>query len=331
MNVYINNGEKIPNDDICYIIAKGGIYLKKKLDLIESITPVDTISFLNEMATFAKINIPKIPSRNFAEIFSFFKEVYEMYRSEAIVLLFYNKNKKTYKIYVPDQTVSTASLDYKADISVKDHILIGTIHSHGGMSAFHSTIDVRDEKNFDGIHITVGDISKDVMFDLSATISINGMRVPVLPEEYIDGVKFIEYTPYFPQMFRPKFVEINGVKHYQNTVKTKHGYVLNRPLKEGKRIFKKEWLSRVKERQYNNLFGEDYFKMVRGSSNIDYHPNSVVGKNFTEGDKNVVEDICDSCAFRNLKVNKQNMKKYSEKDCKNNFEVDYGNFDFMEW
>ena len=101
MNVYINDGKNIPaEDETCFIIAKGGIYLKKKLDLIESITPVDKISFLEDLVPFAKLNIPKIPAKIFGSILAFFKEVYVLYKSEAIVLLFYNKSTKKYKIHI---------------------------------------------------------------------------------------------------------------------------------------------------------------------------------------------------------------------------------------
>jgi len=38
--------------------------------------------------------------------------------------------------------------------------LFGTIHSHAGISAFHSGTDDRDEIHFDGLHITVGNLDK---------------------------------------------------------------------------------------------------------------------------------------------------------------------------
>ena len=202
MNIYINNGVDIPQDETCYIIAKGGIYLKKKLDLIESLTPVDKISLLEDIPTFAKINIPIISTKMFGNILGFFKEVYRLYKSEAIVLLFYNKNKKSYKVFVPEQEVSRASLSYETTKTIKDHILIGSIHSHGSMTAFHSGTDVGDEAKFDGLHLTIGKVD-ETLFDVCGSIAVNGMRVPISPEDYIHGLESREYNKYFPSMFRP--------------------------------------------------------------------------------------------------------------------------------
>ena len=69
MNIHIYDSKKeIPKDETCYIIAKNGIYLKKKLDLVESLTPVDKISFLEDIPSYASLDIPKISSRIFGSI-----------------------------------------------------------------------------------------------------------------------------------------------------------------------------------------------------------------------------------------------------------------------
>ena len=47
--IQLDGKTEIPNDDICYILAKGGTYLKKKVGLIESLTPVKEISILDQI------------------------------------------------------------------------------------------------------------------------------------------------------------------------------------------------------------------------------------------------------------------------------------------
>ena len=45
--VVLNDGKsELPNDDIYYVIAKEGVFLKKKLGVMESLAPVKEISIL---------------------------------------------------------------------------------------------------------------------------------------------------------------------------------------------------------------------------------------------------------------------------------------------
>ena len=66
-------------------------HLRKKLDLIESLTPVDKISFLESVPKYAKLNIPKVPRKLFGDILTLFRQVYKLYHSEAVVLIYFNK------------------------------------------------------------------------------------------------------------------------------------------------------------------------------------------------------------------------------------------------
>jgi len=187
--VHVNDGSTpLPSDDICYIVAKEGVFLKKKMGIMESIAPVSNISILKSVETAAKMHIKKIPGGQFARVIAFFKEVYAKFRGEAIVLLFYDEDKKTYKIIPPHQKVSGAACDYNKAITIDGMKMIGTIHSHANMSAFHSGTDDKDEEHFDGLHITVGNVSSD---DVSITASIvaNGHRFVVQPEEYVERLE----------------------------------------------------------------------------------------------------------------------------------------------
>jgi len=318
MNIYLNDGTEIP-DETCYIIAKDGIYLKKKLDLIESLTKVDKISFLEEIPSFAKLTIPKIPTKVFAKIIGFFKEVYAKYKSEAIVLLYFNKNKKSFKIHVPLQEVGSASLSYKDITTVKNHILIGTIHSHASMSAFHSGTDVDDEEKFDGIHMTVGKINESSFFDLCGSIAVNGTRVPIFPDQYIEGLEEIQYTPYFPQMFLPGFQMINDEKVYNKTVKSSISYCLKVDNKEFK--IDPNWLLNVKEIERPIYqFSNYHYKLMEGKlvkvEDKEISKNGCIPPHFVfEDDK---ESICKHCIHRDEKIDFQ--KEIDNKDLKERFE-----------
>lgn len=187
-NVYLYDGKEVPKDDICVIVAKEGTFMKKKVGVMESIAPIDKVSFLPSIETMAKMHINKIPAQWFAKTVEFFRAVYDEHKSEAIVLPFYNEKTGQYRIIAPTQEVSGAAADYKRDNVIEGMTGIGTIHSHANFSAFHSGTDDSDEKNFDGLHITVGNVS-DKEFSLSASIVANGHRVIVDPEEYVDGIR----------------------------------------------------------------------------------------------------------------------------------------------
>ncbi len=197
-NVYVNDGnlKEFPSDSICYIVAKGGIYLKKELDNISSLTKVNKVDCLEELQSYAKLNLPKIPAEKFARIVDFFRKVYDEHRSEGVVILYLNPENKNIRIVVPKQEVGGASADYDADFTVENYERIGTIHSHANFGAFHSGIDTNDEENFDGLHITVGNVA-DKAVSISSCVVVNGERFKVAPEDYIDGIhkpvsRFIE-------------------------------------------------------------------------------------------------------------------------------------------
>lgn len=187
--IHINDGtQPIPDDDICYIIAKEGIFLKKNMGIMDSIAPVDNISILESVKATAKMNIKKIPGGQFARVIAFFSEVYKKYRGESIVLLFYDEIKRVYKIIPPHQKVTAAACDYDKGITLEGMQMIGTIHSHANMSAFHSGVDDADEEHFDGLHITIGNLQDDEV-SITASIVVNGHRFVVQPEEYVERLE----------------------------------------------------------------------------------------------------------------------------------------------
>jgi len=70
--IHINDGTKeMPTDDIFYVIAKEGIFLKKKLGVMESLAPVQNISILESVAKSARMHIPPLPARSFAKVIDF--------------------------------------------------------------------------------------------------------------------------------------------------------------------------------------------------------------------------------------------------------------------
>lgn len=259
-------GKALPEDPICYIIAKEGIYLKKNLGIMNSIAKVDSISILASIETSATMNIPKIPSKLIGKIFAFFREVYKEHSSEAVVILFYNSEKKVFRAVPPLQKVSGAGLSYDRNISYEGFDKIGSIHSHANFSAFHSGIDDSDEWSFDGLHLTFGHCGcTDNIYTVAASICSNKQRFVVDPLDYINGIApVVQPTPTTPQVetFRSygpkhyrwengKLVEFSPYQSaYQSTYSPSSTYDKRYTLTVKNPTFNKEWMKLVEKQTY---------------------------------------------------------------------------------
>ncbi|MGQ4893373.1 MAG: hypothetical protein ACP6IQ_01970 [Candidatus Njordarchaeia archaeon] len=179
------------NSDFCYILANQGLFLKKKNFLYTSISKVDKIAGLPEVEQTSEIIPIKMQEKFFLHIRAFFQAVYDKFQTEAAVLLYYNPSKKLWAYLVPKQTVTSGGVKYEVDTTSKiviepslkiinkipkDFVQIGSIHSHAGMSAFHSGIDDNDEFNFDGLHITIGNFN-DKAYTYAVRWIINGQSI----------------------------------------------------------------------------------------------------------------------------------------------------------
>lgn len=188
--VHINDGSEFPTDDIFYIVGSNGIFLKKSLGIIDSTSPVDKISILKEVDTYASLNIKKISSELICQNVNFLKWVYSEYKSEGMSILHYNDTNEEMKIQVPQQWVSGGGLRYVNDVSFKNFVRLGSIHSHADFGAFHSSIDKGDEFNWDGLHITIGNVNSENV-SITASIVANKLRFIVEPTDYIEGISLV--------------------------------------------------------------------------------------------------------------------------------------------
>lgn len=284
--VFVNDGTKeMPKDDICYIVAKEGIFLKKKMGIMDSIAPVDSISILESVSAKAQMHIAPIPATLFAKVIDFFAQVYQEYRGEAIVLLFYNEETQKYKIIPPAQKVSSASLDYNRSITIEGYTMIGDIHSHGSMSAFHSGIDDDDERSFDGLHITVGNANNDEV-SLSGSIVANGYRFMVDPVDYVNGIKLtkdedVEEVGYSTKIYR----SVNGKLELDTKASTKSKYTYRKidkryisSVSPSKRKVSDAWMDKVEKGTYVYAYGYGGFGYPGRSGGITYN-----GKTWKDG------------------------------------------------
>ncbi len=194
--IYIYNGQPLPADETYYVVASNGIFIHKS-GIFQSLVKVENIPFIESITPDISPNFPPIPQNLANKVRLFFKKVYEEYRTEANVLIYINPETKQFRIHVPNQQVARNFVSYEKKLSPKDalelngFLCIGTIHSHCDFEAFHSGVDIDDEKHFDGLHVTFGNNQKDVI-TIAASLVSNNYRKAISPCDIIEGITSVD-------------------------------------------------------------------------------------------------------------------------------------------
>lgn len=192
--IYIlKEGVKLPKEGIYYVVTKEGIYLHKETGIITALVKVKGISFLEKLQPNVTLNLPKLPPELIVKSLLFFRRVYQRYKAEAIVLLHYSQ-ENGFLVHCPEQKIGGVSVDYNSSERFEGYQLVGTIHSHSDFGAFHSGVDKKDERYFDGIHLVIGKVNLPY-FTFKSSIVVNNNRFKMKPEGIIRGIREVDYTP----------------------------------------------------------------------------------------------------------------------------------------
>jgi len=162
-------GEEEDLPSLCYVVTKKGVMLYKDTFFATSFVDIpDQDKTIAEFTPVIQYGYPEIDYKTYRIILTFFREVYKKHKSEAMVLLAIKKDGDKYRLLVPKQYVSSAGIRYDCteiyNNLKKNEILCGSVHSHPTFAASQSSIDKADEENpiCDGLHITFGNINKDI-------------------------------------------------------------------------------------------------------------------------------------------------------------------------
>lgn len=79
---------------------------------------------------------------------------------EAMALILYNLDTHEFRVSIPAQTVSKASVSYTIDDKADNEIVVVDIHSHNSMGAFFSGVDDRDDRSGAWITGVLGNLDK---------------------------------------------------------------------------------------------------------------------------------------------------------------------------
>jgi hypothetical protein len=158
-----------------FLVARDGLYLRKRSLLGLSQTRVDEVAHLPAAREYLEYALPKVPASLMAEVVGFFRVIWSRQRSEALALLTWDC--ESFGLVIPEQRAGAASVKHRlapADVPAGAR-LVGSIHSHGALSAGASLTDEADEADFDGVHVVVGDVD-DRRLSYSAAIVVDGRR-----------------------------------------------------------------------------------------------------------------------------------------------------------
>lgn len=155
-------GEKKPVEKTCIYKVKTNIVSRTISDLDPKV-----IGSKEVVRSDCWFRLPKIPWSLVRKMDTFFKKVHKLHGSEGILVLTYDPKfletdnpSDGWGVCVPEQNNNQAHCSYDPRTIMQqkeEHVLIvGTIHSHPGFSAFFSGVDERDQVDHDGLHITQG-------------------------------------------------------------------------------------------------------------------------------------------------------------------------------
>lgn len=177
-----------------FVVARDGLYLRKRSLLGLSQTKVGRVAHLPEGTEFVDYALPKVPQDLMARAVGFFRAVYRLHKTEAAALLLWRDG--SFDLAVPDQKVSSVSVKFNlsdGELPAGSR-LVGTIHSHGGFGAYASSTDEDDEAELDGLHVVVGDFDRRRL-GYSAAIVVDGIRFHLKAGQLIERPRRLVEPP----------------------------------------------------------------------------------------------------------------------------------------
>lgn len=234
----------------------GNVFIKSKIE-----NPLGSGDF----------NIPeykvynKIPVYILLQLQDFFKDIYAKYKTEVFAFILQDREDGHYTITIPEQTVSSSSVEYKPHVD-DEYKLIANVHSHHNMGAFFSSIDDEDDKNNTSLSIVLADLDsflpeiKIRTWVYNKFISINPLDVFYF-EPYMGNSDMFNdvISDYSKQLYKMVLQELlhNGInksafaKIVNTHIKTMEDYLFKKDNKYDYRILIDEEV--ISNTKYNKI------------------------------------------------------------------------------
>jgi hypothetical protein len=209
-----------PTDPEFYLLTQNGTFLCRNHPFFTSDVPTRRpVKALAPHAAKCEVRFPRVKASTLEFIVGFFSRVYELHRSEAVVLLLWDLDGRRYKVCVPDQE-ATVTRSWSGGWSPYDvryavppppprHLLVGDVHSHGNLAAFASLTDEMDERYRDGVHGVVGRIEREPP-EFHLEMAIDGHRFELPEEQLFEGYR--QRRRYVPRQWLDRVkVKVEGL------------------------------------------------------------------------------------------------------------------------
>jgi hypothetical protein len=200
--VYLKTSAEMPRpeDEAFYWLTQDGAFLCRNHPFFTSdVLTRRPVRALAAHAPRVEVRYPKVPAADLELIVGFFSRVYDLHRSESVVLLLWDLEGRRYRTWVPEQeaTVYESWDGSRSPLDVRyvlrpalppGHLLVGDVHCHGNMAAFASATDRADEVYRDGFHGIVGRINGEPP-EFYLDLAVDGHRFALEMGQIFEGYR----------------------------------------------------------------------------------------------------------------------------------------------
>jgi len=183
--------------DTYFVLAENGIFMERRTDLYTATVPaVGGVPGLLPHAPRLVLRLPRLPRSLVERAVGFFRAVHQHWDGEGILMMYYRPATASepirYRLDAPPQRIrgrwdrgrfrADLHLDYdRVTLPVSEWRELGTFHSHGPVSPYHSATDADDEQFGTGLHLTAGYV-QTTRPEFAAAFVVGGTRFRVTPE-----------------------------------------------------------------------------------------------------------------------------------------------------
>lgn len=168
---------------------------------------------------------PKISPEVWNQVLAYFRWTYDLTKSESQVRLYANATLGTWAAWAYPQRANTGMTAHEIDSpeasaqraqfsDADGWVYYGTVHHHCSGSAFQSSVDESNERNQDGLHITVGKMDQ-TQYDLNARVYQSSFLLTGIDlDSFWDIGQVVSELPFMVRAVLPKDFE-KQVAHHQ--------------------------------------------------------------------------------------------------------------------
>jgi proteasome lid subunit RPN8/RPN11 len=195
-----------PEASTYYLLTADGLYLTRATELFAASVPAEGgVPGLQAHTSVLTLRFPRLPRVLFEQAMGFFRAVCARWQGEGILLMFYAPAQRRFALRAPRQYLcgrvehgrfrADLHLDYEAcERPGPEYLKLGTFHSHADVGPRHSGLDVHDEWDEPGLHITAGYVHSSRP-EFAAAFVVGRTRFTVAPSDVLPPFRATRQPP----------------------------------------------------------------------------------------------------------------------------------------